>query len=158
MSDNLIYNLLRGLHILADIAWMAGLLYLPRLYVYHAKALADGGAGGQLDSTFKIMERRLYRGITTPAMLVALALGLALIWRDAHVYAGGWWFLLTPWMATKLSGVAVLLAYHHFLGRALKAFADGRATWSERFWRATNEIPFLAAIVMVLAVTTKFGS
>ena len=158
MSDNLVYNLLRGLHILADIAWMAGLLYLPRLYVYHAKTLADGGAGGPQDETFKVMERRLYRGITTPAMLVALALGLALVWRDAHVYAGGWRFLLTPWMLTKLTGVAVLLGYHHVLGRARKAFAEGGKTRSERFWRATNEIPFLAAIVMVLAVTTKFGA
>jgi len=158
VNDNLIYNVLRGLHILADIAWMAGLLYLPRLYVYHAKALAEGGLGGEMDNTFKIMERRLYRGITTPAMLVAVALGLALIWRDAHVYAGGWLFLLSPWMVVKLSGVVVLLVYHYMLGRALTAFAEGRSTRSERFWRLMNEIPFVAAIVMVLAVTTKFGS
>ncbi len=158
MSDNLIYNLLRGLHILADIAWMAGLLYLPRLYVYHAKALAEGGAGQPMDLTFQTMERRLYLGIATPAMVAALLLGLALIWRDAHVYAGGWLFLLSPWMATKLAGVVVLLVFHHALGRARRAFVEGANHRSERFWRAVNEIPFIAAIVMVLAVTTKFGS
>ena len=163
MSANLIYNLLRGLHILADIAWMAGLLYLPRLFAYHTKALAKERAPdtenvrAEMDLTFQTMEEKLYRIIMTPAMIVALALGLCLIWRDAHTYAGGWMFLLTPWMATKLVGVAVLLFWHHFLGAARKRFAAGTNQRSEKFWRATNEVPFVAAIVMVLAVTTKFG-
>ncbi len=164
MSANLIYNLLRGLHILADIAWMAGLLYLPRLFAYHTRALAkEGGSDAEkvrseMDQTFQGMEEKLYRIIMTPAMIAALVLGLALIWRDAHTYAGGWMFLDSPWMLTKLAGVVFLLFWHYFLGSALKRFATGTNQRSEKFWRATNELPFIAAILMVLAVTTKFGS
>lgn len=153
VSDNLIYNLLRGLHILADIAWMAGLLYLPRLFAYHTKA----SPGSELDETFKVMERKLYGFIMNPAMAVAWGLGLSLIWFDGS-HRLGWSFLHSPWMLTKLSGVVFLTLWHYFLGRGLKAFAEGRNSRSETFWRATNELPFLAAIVMVLAVTTKFGS
>jgi putative membrane protein len=153
MHDDLIYHLLIGLHILADIAWMAGLLYLPRLFAYHAKA----ALGSEMDETFKTMERKLYGIIMTPAMTVAWILGLSLIWFDGtHLF--GWGFLHSPWMMTKLSGVAVLTLWHLFLGRSLRAFAQGRNQRSERFWRVTNELPFLAAIVMVLSVTTKFGS
>ena len=159
MSDYTAYNLLRGLHILADIAWMAGLLYLPRLFAYHTKALAKAdGAGSEMDQTFGTMEAKLYSIIMTPAMIAALLLGLALIWRDAHVYAEGWGFLGKPWMLVKLAGVVFLLGWHHYLGRALKAFARGENQRSERFWRATNELPFVAAIIMVLSVTTKFGN
>lgn len=153
MNDNLIYNLLRGLHILADIAWMAGLLYLPRLFAYHTKAKP----GSELDLTFRVMERKLYRIIMNPAMVAAWLLGLSLIWFDG-THRLGWSFLHSPWMLTKLSGVVFLTIWHHFLGRGRKAFAEGRNARSERFWRATNELPFIAAIVMVLAVTTKFGS
>jgi putative membrane protein len=151
------YDLVRGLHILAVIAWMAGLLYLPRLYAYHAKA----ELGGELDRTFKTMEAKLYRIIMNPAMVAAFLFGLGLIWIDAHDRFGtpdnpDWAFLLKPWMVVKLLGVVFLLWWHHFLGRARKAFAEGRNTRSDRFWRMTNELPFLAAIVMVLAVTTEF--
>ena len=158
MNPGLVYNLLRGFHILADIAWMAGLLYLPRLFAYHTKALAKpDGAGGEMDLTFRTMEDKLYRVIMTPAMIAALLLGLALIWFDGS-HRLGWSFLRSPWMLTKLAGVVVLLVWHGFLGAARKRFAAGINTRSETFWRATNEVPFLAAIVMVLAVTTKFGS
>ena len=158
MSPGLTYNLLRGLHILADIAWMAGLLYLPRLFAYHTKALAKpGGAGGEMDLTFQTMEDKLYRIIMTPAMVAALVLGLALIWFDG-AHRLGWGFLHSPWMLTKLAGVAFLFYWHGFLGAARKRFAAGTNQRSEKFWRATNELPFLAAIVMVLAVTIKFGS
>jgi putative membrane protein len=153
MSDNLIYNLLRGLHILADIAWMAGLLYLPRLFAYHTKATP----GSELDVTFMAMERKLYGIIMNPAMGAAWLLGLSLIWFDGTRRLG-WGFLHSPWMLTKLSGVVFLTGWHLFLGRGLKAFAQGRNIRSEVFWRATNELPFIAATVMVLSVTTKFGS
>ena len=152
MNDNLIYNLLRGLHILADIAWMAGLLYLPRIFAYHVTATP----ASETDLTFQTMERKLYGFIMTPAMTVAWLLGLSLIWFDGS-HRLGWGFLHSPWMMTKLSGVAVLTGWHVFLGRGVKAFAEGRNVRSERFWRATNELPFVAAIIMVLAVTTKFG-
>ncbi|WP_374575152.1 protoporphyrinogen oxidase HemJ [Phenylobacterium sp.] len=144
------YDLFRGLHILSVIAWMAGLLYLPRLFAYHAEA----EVGSQMDQTFQVMERKLYRIIMNPAMVAAYVFGLGLIWIDGH--GRGWDFLLTPWMITKLTGVVFLTWWHHFLGRARKAFAEGRNTRSNKFWRMTNELPFLAAIVMVLAVTTEF--
>jgi putative membrane protein len=146
------YDLLRGLHILAVIAWMAGLLYLPRLFAYHAAA----APGSELDTTFQAMERKLLRIIMNPAMVAAWVLGLLLIWhrtgggRDLSV-------LTTPWLLTKLAGVLFLTWWHHYLGTARKAFAEARNRRSARFWRMTNELPFLAAVVMVLAVTLEFG-
>ena len=145
------YDLARGLHIIAVIAWMAGLLYLPRIYAYHTRAIP----GGELDLTLRTMELKLYRIIMGPAMIAAFALGCWLIWIDGHLR--GWGFLLKPWMLTKLAGVVFLLWWHHFLGQARKAFAEHANRRSEKFWRMTNELPFLAAIVMVLAVTTEFG-
>lgn len=146
------FNLLRGLHILAVIAWMAGLLYLPRLFAYHTKA----APGGETDQTFQTMELKLFRIIMNPAMIAVIAFGGALIWYDGSQRLG-WDFLQTPWMVVKLAGIAFLIWWHHFLGRARKAFAKGENTRSEKFWRATNELPFLAAIVIVIAATTKFG-
>jgi putative membrane protein len=145
------YDLLRGLHILAVIAWMAGLLYLPRLFAYHAKATP----GSEMDLTFRTMEAKLLRIIMNPAFVLALAFGLTLIWVDGHIR--GWGFLAQPWMIVKLTGVVFLMGWHHYLALARKAFAEGRNRRSDKFWRMTNELPFLAAIAMVLAVTTEFG-
>ena len=145
------YDLFRGLHILAVIAWMAGLLYLPRLFAYHA----DAAVGSEMDTTFQTMERKLYRIIMNPAMIAAWIFGLGLIWIDAQ--GRGWEFLQTPWMIAKLTGVVFLTWWHHFLGRARKAYAEGRNLRTRRFWLMTNELPFLAAIVMVIAVTTEFA-
>jgi putative membrane protein len=147
------YDLLRGLHILSVIAWMAGLLYLPRLFAYHTRAKA----GSEMDLTFQTMELKLYRIIMNPAMIVAWILGLSLIWvrSDGLKHPE---FLHQPWMVVKLAGVVFVTWWHHVLGRARKAFAKGANTRSERYWRMTNELPFLAAIVMVLAVTTEFGA
>jgi putative membrane protein len=142
-----------GLHIIAVIAWMAGLLYLPRLFAYHVRAQA----GSQMDETFKVMEARLMTMIMRPAMIAVIVLGATLAWYDATQQRWGWGFLLAPWMLTKLAGVAFLLAWHHFLIVERRRIAAGTSTRSERFWRATNELPFLAAIVVVLAVTTKFA-
>lgn len=147
------YDLLRGLHIILVIAWMAGMLYLPRLFAYHCKATA----GSEMDATFQTMERKLYRIIMNPAMVGALVLGLALMWaRGGGTMDGLTAFVSQPWMVVKLLGVVFLIWWHHFLGVARKRFAAGTNSRSERFWRATNELPFLAAIVMVLAVTTEF--
>jgi protoporphyrinogen IX oxidase len=146
------YDLLRGLHIIAVIAWMAGLLYLPRLYAYHSEAKV----GSELDATFQVMERKLYRIIMNPAMIAAWLLGLALIYVNATAIRGGWDFLEQPWMIAKLAGVVFLTWWHHFLGVARKRFVAGTNTRNRRFWLMTNELPFLAAIVMVLAVTTEF--
>ena len=146
------YDLLRGLHILAVIAWMAGLLYLPRLFAYHTRA----GAGSELDRTFQEMERKLFRIIMNPAMLAAWVLGLALIWTRSAGFSDVT-FLHQPWMIVKLAGVVFLTWWHHFLGRGRKTFMAGTNTRTEKFWRAVNELPFLAAIAMVLAVTLEFG-
>ena len=134
---------IKAFHIIAVIAWMAGLLYLPRLFVYHAQA----PRGSTMDETFATMERRLYRGIMNPAMIVAWILGLLLLdIRTANFHDPG--LMLQPWLATKLLGVVFQTVWHHFLGRARKAFARGANTRSEKFWRAVNEIPFAIAIVI----------
>ena len=148
------YDLLRGLHILSVIAWMAGLLYLPRLFAYHTETAPPGS---EFDRHFQEWERKLYRIIMNPAMVVAFLLGLGLVWVDVHRHGDGWGFLLEPWMLTKIAGVLFLLWWHHYLGRARKALAAGRRDKSAKFWRRTNELPFIAAIVMVMAVTTEFG-
>ena len=147
------YSLFIGLHILSIIAWMAGLLYLPRLFVYHTRA----ERGSQMDLTFIEMERKLYSVIMVPSSLVALALGACLIWIDAHIRGDGLRFLGTPWMSVKLTGVVLMFGYQGFLGRSRRAFAAGLNRRPEKFWRMVNEIPFVLAIAMVLAVTTKFG-
>ena len=147
------YDLFIGLHILSVIAWMAGLLYLPRLFVYHTRAMP----GSQMDETFKEMERKLYSFIMVPASLVALGFGLCLIGIDAYLRGDGLRFLGSPWMSVKLTGVVLMFGFQAFLGKSRRAFAAGSNRRSERFWRRVNEIPFVLAIFMVLAVTTKFG-
>lgn len=145
------YDLLRALHILAAIAWMAGLLYLPRLYVYHCGA----APGSEMDATFKVMERRLLRGIMNPAQGATFLFGIGLILADATIR--GWGFLTQPWMLAKLAGIVFLAFWHGYLSKARLRFEAGTNTKSEKFWRATNELPFVAAILMVIAVTTEFG-
>lgn len=148
------YDLLRALHILAVIAWMAGLLYLPRLFAYHVKA----APGSEMDLTFQTMERKLFRIIMNPAMIAAWVFGLSLFWVRSGGTAEGLKALgEQPWIVVKLLGVVFLTWWHHVLGAARKRFAKGENKRSERYWRMTNELPFLAAIVMVLAVTLEFG-
>jgi len=146
------YDLLRGLHIIAVIAWMAGMLYLPRLYVYHTRA----ERGSQMDETFQEMERKLLRIIINPSMVAAWLFGLALIAADSVRL--GWGFLAQPWMIVKLVLVVAMSGWHGYLAGARRRFEAGTNTRTERFWRMTNEIPFLMAIVIVLAVTTEFFS
>jgi len=146
------HNLIIALHIIVVIAWMAGLLYLPRLFAYHTRA----EPGSQMDETFKVMERGLFRGIMNVAMVLVWALGLTLIWFDATQLGWGWAFLLQPWMIVKLTGVAFLTWWHHYLGVARRRIENGGRPHGERFWRVTNELPFLAAILMIVAVVTKF--
>jgi putative membrane protein len=145
------YNVMIGLHIVAIIAWMAGLLYLPRLFAYHTRATA----GSEMDETFQVMEVKLLRMIINPAMVMVFAFGLTLVWIDLARRGPHFW--LEPWFLTKIAGMVVLSGWHGFLAGARRAFAEHRNQRSERFWRMTNELPFLVAIVMVLAATTKFG-
>jgi putative membrane protein len=151
MMSESAYRVVLGLHIIAVIAWMAGLLYLPRLYVYHTKA----AAGSEMDETFKVMELKLLRMIVNPAMILVFLFGGTLVWIDLHRIGPHFW--LAPWALTKLAGILFLSGWHGFLSGARRAFAENRNQRSERFWRMTNELPFIAVIVIVLSVTTKFG-
>jgi putative membrane protein len=147
------YNLLIGLHIIAVIAWMAGLMMLPRLYAYHTETAPPGS---EFDAHFTRWEGKVVKIILWPAMALVWILGLSLIHVDSQVRGVG--FLLEPWMLTKIAGIVLVTGWHLFITGARKGFLAGRRDQTAKFWRATNELPFLAAIVMVLAVTTKFGN
>lgn len=149
------YDLARGLHILAVIAWMAGMLFLPRLYAYDAEQ-ADKAEPlrTEMRTLLRAWQGRLLKIIVNPAMIAAWVFGGWLIGLD--VWARGWGFLAQPWMIAKLAGVVALSGWHGFLAGEFKRIQAGTSTKSGRFWRMTNEIPFLIAIVMVLSVTTEW--
>ncbi|BBF81153.1 CopD family protein [Asticcacaulis excentricus] len=144
------YDLLRGLHILAVIAWMAGLLYLPRLFINH---IANRDKP-QVVEVLSGMERRLLRFIMNPAMIVAWLFGAGLIYSNVHDRFG-WKFFYEPWFVVKMIGIVLITGYHHFLAVRLKKLHRGEDIGSEKFWRIANEIPAIIAIVMVIAVTTE---
>jgi protoporphyrinogen IX oxidase len=137
------YAWLKAFHIIAVIAWMAGMLYLPRLFVYHCEA----EAGSKQSETFKLMERRLLRAIINPAMIAAWVLGLALIWQ------GDW--LAAYWLHAKLALVLALSALHGLLARWVRDFAADRNQHTQKFYRIINEIPTLLMIGIVLLVVIK---
>jgi len=142
----MLYPWLKALHVVAIIAWMAGLLYLPRLFVYHASARA----GSEMSETFKVMERRLYRAIMTPAMALAWVLGLSLLWMAGEsLFAGGWW------LVAKLALVVILSGVHELLGRHLRAFAEDRNEKPPRYFRILNEVPTLLMIAIVVLVIVQ---
>ncbi|WP_417476540.1 CopD family protein [Maricaulis sp.] len=139
------YDWLRALHILAVIAWMAGLLYLPRLFVYHCAAIPDG----ELDTTLRLQETRLLKLIMNPAMIAVWIFGVLLVWANAE-RAGSWTvFLSLAWMG-KFVLVSVMTGLHHVLALRYKRFQTGTNEWSDRSYRILNEMPFLAAILIVL--------
>lgn len=144
------FNLLRGLHIISVIAWMAGMLMLPRIFIYHMSA----EPGSRMDATFKLAELRFMRIIINPAMILTTLFGGLLILADSAIR--GWDFLLQPWMLTKIAALLFLFGWHGFMSKSRRRFANDQNTRSEKFWRATNELPFVAAIIIVLSVTTKF--
>lgn len=139
------YPWIKAAHIVSIVAWMAGLLYLPRLFVYHA----DATPGSDKSETFKIMERRLLRGIMNPAMIGTLIFGALLAGTPGLVD----WSM--GWIWVKLVGVAGLLAYHHLLARWRKEFAADQNTRQARFYRFINEIPTLILILIVVMVVAK---
>ena len=138
-----LYLWFKAIHVVAVIAWMAGMLYLPRLFVYHA----DTARGSQQSETFKVMERRLLRGIINPAMVVSWALGLWLAWKGFG-FQGGWLYV-------KLAGVVALSACHGYLSAAVRRFARDENVKPARHWRLVNEIPTLLMIVIVIMVIVK---
>jgi len=145
------YDLVRGLHILAVIAWMAGMLYLPRLFVYHIQNRNTEAVTG----VFRVMERKLLRLIMNPAMIAAWTFGLWLIWLRFHLH---WVGLLGAWIIVKLLGVVAMTGYHHFLAARFKKLDRGEDIGTEKFWRMINEAPFVLAIIMVLSVTLEYGA
>lgn len=138
----------KAFHIMAIITWFAGLFYLPRLFVYHAMANAEQDHAGS--ERFKIMERKLYRGIMMPSMLVALALGLWMLVDRWQSY-----FHSATWMHIKLVLVILLIGYHHVCGACIKRFARNENTRSHRFYRVFNELPVLVLVAVVILVTLK---
>jgi len=135
----------KAFHIIAIIAWMAGLLYLPRLFVYHAQSKV----GSEQSETFKVMEKRLLRYITTPAMLAAWALGLALAFSGLIDWSKDGWF------HAKLFLVLLLSAYHGALAMWTKDFALDRNRRSARFYRIANEVPTLLMILIIILVVVR---
>ena len=138
----------KAFHIMAVITWFAALFYLPRLFVYHVQANAEGDKAGS--ERFKIMERKLYRGIMTPSMLVALGLGLWMLIDRWNVY-----FHNATWMHIKLTLVILLIGYHHMCGAFLKKFARDENTRTHVFYRVFNELPVFVLVAVVILVTLK---
>ena len=137
------YVWIKAFHIIAVIAWMAGLLYLPRLFVYHC----DAEAGSKQSETFKIMERRLFRGILNPAAFFVLLLG-GLLLVNLNETA---WF--TAWLITKLILLIVLFTLHGMMGRWCRDFANDSNKRSRTFFRYINEVPaILMVFIVILAV------
>ncbi|MER9871951.1 protoporphyrinogen oxidase HemJ [Mesorhizobium sp. M0195] len=137
------YPWAKAIHVIAVISWMAGMLYLPRLLVYHA----DAEKGSVQSETFKVMERRLLRGIINPAMVITWAFGLWLAWKGFGFQGG--------WLHAKIAAVVGLSAVHGYLAGAVRKFAEDRNEKSARHWRIVNEIPTLLMIVIVVLVIVK---
>jgi putative membrane protein len=142
------YEWVKALHIIAVIAWMAGMLYLPRLFVYHCAA----ETGSVQSETFKVMERRLLRGIINPAMIATWVLGLWLAWLGPDSRYG--WFA-SGWLWAKIIFVLALSAVHGLLARWRKDFAQDRNRHSQKFYRIINEVPTVLMILIVLLVVLK---
>ena len=138
-----LYLWLKAFHVIAVIAWMAGMLYLPRLFVYHCEA----EPGSKQSETFKVMERRLLRAIINPAMVATWVLGLWLAWE------GG--FLKSGWLHGKLLLVLILSGIHGLLTRCVREFAEDRNVHSQKFYRIVNEVPAVLMIGIVILVVVK---
>jgi protoporphyrinogen IX oxidase len=141
------YLVTKSLHVISVIAWMAGLFYLPRLFVYHAEEVE---AGSKTDWMFQTMERRLLRAIMKPAMITTWVFGLALVFTPGLVD----WSEVWPW--TKAACVLAMSWFHHWLGQRRKEFAAGTNTRSGRTYRMMNEVPTVLMVVIVVSVITRF--
>ena len=137
------YDWLKAFHVIAIIAWMVGMLYLPRLFVYHCEA----EPGSKQSATFKVMERRLLNAIIAPAMVVSWALGLWLAWQGGSYLSG--------WLHAKVILVVALSGLHGFLVRWVRDFAADRNRHSQKFYRIINEVPTILMIGIVLLAVVK---
>lgn len=139
-----LYPWIKALHVIAMVAWMAGIFYLPRLFVYHAGA----PKGSPMSETFKVMEHKLMRIIMGPAMIATWVFGGTLIAMNPAVLHQGW-------LIVKLAFVIGLTGLHHMMNGWRKAFAEDRNSRSERYFRIANEVPTLALIVIVIMVIVR---
>lgn len=140
--DNL-YLWIKALHLIAVMSWMAALLYMPRLFIYHT----DAAPGSEQSETFKMMEQRLLKVIMNPAMMITWVLGLYLAW-SVYGFQGGW-------LHVKLLLVVLLTGVHMMFSRAVRAFARDENTRSARYWRLMNEAPTLLMILIVIMAVVK---
>jgi len=148
MSDllSLLYPWTKSLHVISVIAWMAGLFYLPRLYVYHVEKV---GSGTNTDALFQTMEMKLLRFIMNPAMIASWAFGLLLVATPGVVD----WLSVWPW--TKAAGIVGMTWFHHWLGRRRKDFVSGSNTREGRTYRIMNEVPTILLVLIVVSVIVK---
>jgi putative membrane protein len=137
------YDWVKAFHVIAVISWMAGMLYLPRLFVYHSET----PKGSIQSDTFKLMERRLLKAIMTPAMILTWILGLILIWQ------GGW--ITSGWLHAKILLVIALSGLHGFLLKTVREFAADRNVRPAKFYRLINEVPTVLMILIVILVIVK---
>lgn len=135
------YIWIKALHIIAVICWFAALLYLPRLFVYHSQTEDQAGK-----ERFKIMERKLYHGIMTPSMMMTLVFGFYLTWKIGFTGV---------WLPLKIALVGLLVAYHFYCGKLLKAFARDENKHGHVFYRWFNEFPAILLVVIVILVVVK---
>ena len=142
------YLLFKSIHLIAVISWMAGLLYLPRIFVYHSEAVQNNKPE-DLMSTFKVMERRLFIYIMNPAMVVSWIFGILLIHTIGMDNFG------SIWLQLKLAFVIILTIYHFFLFQCLRKFSENFNTYSPKFYRVINEIPTILLIGIILVVVFK---
>ena len=138
------YLLFKSLHLISVISWMAGLLYLPRIFVYHSEAKDESQK-----KVFKIMERKLYNYIMMPAMILSWFFGIALI------HSLGFLIFMELWMQIKSISILILTHYHFYLGKNLRLFIINKNDKSSKFFRIINEIPTILLIVIVFAVVFK---
>ncbi|MDR7035489.1 MULTISPECIES: protoporphyrinogen oxidase HemJ [Methylobacterium] len=143
----MLYAWIKAGHVIALIAWMAAMLYLPRLFVYHASLPPGSGAQSE---TFKVMERRLLKAIMTPAMIATWILGLSLAWMSGF-YASGW-------LQAKFALVLMMSGMHGWFARMVRDFAADRNRRAPRFYRIVNEVPTLLMIVIVILAVVKPGA
>jgi len=142
------YLLFKSIHLIAAISWMAGLLYLPRIFVYHSEAV-ENNKSEDLMFTFKIMERRIFIYIMNPAMIASWIFGVLLIHTIGMDNFG------SIWLQLKLVFVIILTIYHFFLFQCLKKFAENTNTYSPKFYRMVNEMPTVLVIGIILVVVFK---
>jgi protoporphyrinogen IX oxidase len=139
------YPWTKAFHIISMVAWMAGMLYLPRLYVYHCDV-----ARGSLESErFKVMERRLFKQIINPAMIATFAFGIMLVLTPGILdWSAGWWHV-------KLAGIVLLSGFHGMLSRWRRDFLEDRNSRSQRFYRISNEVPTVLMVVIIIMVVVR---